>query len=328
MKLPLKNKIALVAGATRGAGRGIATALGEAGATVYCTGRSSRRGKVNKKRPETIEETAEMVTARGGRGIPARVDHSDSKQVRRLVSRIRREQGRLDILVNDIWGGDELTEWGSRLWQTSLDKGLTMLERAIHTHLITSHAAIPLMLGHNGTIIEITDGEGMYYRGNIYYDLVKTSVIRLAFAMAQELKKHKISAIAVTPGFLRSEAMLDNFGVTEENWRDGAKKQPFFIASETPLYVGRAVAALVADPKNSNKSGRVYSSAELAQEYGFTDADGTQPSFRRHIEQNAPHFLFPRLDDKFWSYFDGPYEVMDAQFEKMRSKSRPARRAR
>jgi len=330
MKGPLKNKIALVAGATRGAGRGIATALGEAGATVYCTGRSSRRGKVNRKRPETIEETAEIVTERGGRGIPARVDHSDPKQVKRLVSRIRREHGRLDILVNDIWGGDELTEWGAPLWKTSLDKGLTMLERAIHTHLITSHAAIPLMLGHGGTIIEITDGEGMYYRGNIYYDLVKTSVIRLAFAMAQELKKHKISAIAVTPGFLRSEAMLDIFGVAEGNWRDAATKQPFFIASETPLYVGRAVAALVADPKNSKKSGRVYSSAELSEEYGFTDADGTQPNFRRHLSRHAPQYLFPRLDEKFWSYFDGPYEAMAAQFEKMRakSKSRPARRAR
>jgi NAD(P)-dependent dehydrogenase (short-subunit alcohol dehydrogenase family) len=317
MKRPLLGKIALVAGATRGAGRGIATALGEAGATVYCTGRSSRRGKINRKRPETIEETAEIVTARGGTGIPVRVDHSDPKQVKRLISRIRREHGRLDILVNDIWGGDELTEWGKRLWETSLHKGLTMLERAIHTHLITSHAAIPLMLDHGGTIIEITDGEGMYYRGNIYYDLVKTSVIRLAFAMSQELKKDRIAAIAVTPGFLRSEAMLDNFGVREENWRDGAKKEPLFIASETPLYVGRAVAALVSDPRKSKKSGRVYSSAELAQEYGFTDADGTQPNFRRYLEQNAPQYLFPRLDEKFWSYFEGPYELMKAQFEKM-----------
>lgn len=319
MKKPLSKKIALVAGATRGAGRGIATALGEAGATVYCTGRSSRAGKVNRKRPETIEETAAIVTAHGGTGIPVKVDHTDPKQVKRLISRIRREHGRLDILVNDIWGGDELTEWGKPLWKTSLDKGLTMLERAIHTHIITSHAAIPLMLGKGGTIIEITDGEGMYYRGNIYYDLVKTSVIRLAFAMSEELKHDKISAIAITPGFLRSEAMLDIFGVTEENWRDAAKKEPHFIASETPLYVGRAVAAVAADPKNSKKSGRVYSSAELAQEYGFTDADGTQPNFRRHLEQNAPQFLFPRLDDRFWSYFAGPYQAMKEQFEKMGS---------
>ena len=306
MTKPLKDKIALVAGATRGAGRGIATALGEAGATVYCSGRSSRRaGRLNRKRPETVEETAEIVTARGGVGIPARVDHSDPAQVKRLVGRIAKDQGRLDILVNDIWGGDELTEW-KPLWKTSIEKGLTMLERAIHTHIITSHAAIPLMLGHPGLIVEITDGEGMYYRGNLYYDLVKTSVIRLAFALSQELKQHKIAAIAVTPGFLRSEAMLDHFGVKEENWRDAAKKDRNFIASETPLYVGRAVAALAADPRKAKKSGRVYSSAELAEEYGFTDADGTQPSFRKHIEKHAPQFLFPKLDDTFWNYFKMP----------------------
>jgi NAD(P)-dependent dehydrogenase (short-subunit alcohol dehydrogenase family) len=295
--MKLKGKIALVAGATRGAGRAIALTLAENGATVYGTGRSI--GKETK------------FTA-------IRADHTDVRQVQRVIARIRREAGRIDILVNDIWGGDELTEWGKRVWEADVRKGLTMIERAVHTHLITSRYAIPLMIGTQGLVIEVTDGEGMYYRGNIYYDLVKTSVIRLAFAMAQELKRSKIAAIAVTPGFLRSERMLEHFGVTEENWRDGAKRDPHFIASETPFYVGRAVAALAADKNRMKKSGRVFTAAELAEEYGFTDADGSRPSWRKYVEKNVPQYFFPPLDDTFWSYCRGPYDVFMEEWERKR----------
>ena len=284
--MTLEGKVALVAGATRGAGRGIAAALGEAGATVYCTGRSTRGSPATEGRPETIEETAELVTARGGRGVHVRCDHSVPEQVRELFERVRGEQNRLDILVNDIWGGDALTEFGKTFWQVSLDKGLTMLERGIHTHIITSYFAVPLMTERDGgLIIEITDGDNYGYRGNLFYDLVKTSVIRMAFAMARELRKTKIVSIALTPGFLRSEAMLDDFGVTEANWRDGAEKDPNFLASETPFFVGRAAAALAQDPHVRKKNGRVFSSWDLADEYGFTDIDGGTPHWGRHFEK-------------------------------------------
>ncbi len=297
---PLEGRIALVAGATRGAGRGIACMLGEAGATVYCTGRSSRSAGaplpappgaspfVLASRPETIEETAEMVTAHGGIGIPVRVDHTDEAQVAELVARIDREQGgRLDILVNDIWGGEELTE-GKPFWELDVAKGLLMLERAVATHIITNRHAAPLMVARgSGLIVEITDGDTDVYRGTLFYDLAKASVIRLAFAMAEELRPHGVSALALTPGFLRSEAMLDYFGVTEENWRDGAKQDPHFIASETPAFVGRAVAALAADPEIARKSGGVYSSWALSDEYGFTDRDGARPHWGRHFAEHV-----------------------------------------
>lgn len=307
----LGGKVAVVAGATRGAGRGIACMLGEAGATVYCTGRSIR-GKLasGKKRPETIEETAEMVAARGGVGIYAQVDHTVEDQVKALFKRVKKEQGRLDILVNDVWGGDELTEFGKTFWNVSLQKGRVMLERAVFSHIITSHYAAPLLMETGqGLIVEITDGDFFGYRGNIFYDLVKTSVIRLAFAMARELRKRNITSVALTPGFLRSEAMLDHFGVTEENWQEGAKKEPNFIASETPFYVGRAVAALAADPQVSKKSGRVFSSWGLALEYGFTDIDGRQPDWRKHFEDTYGKYG-KRCDEAFYEYwFEGPGDV-------------------
>lgn len=277
--------------------------LGEAGATVYCTGRSSRHSRPAQDgmpsdspfaltgRPETIEETAQMVTDYGGVGIPVRVDHTVEAQVQALCSRIAAEQGRLDILVNDIWGGDELAEWGTPFWEQDVTKGFLMLERAVHTHILTNRYAVPLMLAQeNGLVVEITDGDSLDYRGNFFYDLAKTSVIRLAVAMAAELHSRHITALALTPGFLRSEVMLEHFGVSEANWQDGAKQDPHFIASETPYFVGRAVAALAADPNIFQKTGGLYSSWELAKEYEFTDMDGRRPDWGSYyrLAQSRP----------------------------------------
>lgn len=304
MTKPLTGKIAVVAGATRGAGRGIARMLGAAGATVYCTGRSVRGRPATGNRTETIEETAEMVSSDGGKGLYAQVDHTDEAQVQAFFEKVKQEQGYIDILVNDVWGGDALAEWGKPFWELTPEKGALMMQRAVHSHIITSRHGVPLMLPRkSGLIIEITDGNGFFYRGNLYYDLVKTTVIRMAFNMAEELKDHGITALALTPGFLRSEEMLDHFGVTENNWRDGTAKDPNFIASETPLYVGRAAAALAADPEVFAKTGRVYASWELAKEYGFTDADGSQPHWEEHVRKNIPQFAYKKCDDTFYSYW-------------------------
>jgi NAD(P)-dependent dehydrogenase (short-subunit alcohol dehydrogenase family) len=311
-KKPLQGKIALVAGATRGAGRGIAIALGEAGATVYCTGRSTRRLPATAGRPETIEETADLVTAGGGHGIAVRVDHTEPAQVKKLVARIKQKHKGLDILVNDVWGGDALTEWGKPFWKANLQNGLGMLKQAIHSHIITSHYAAPLMLGRRGIIFEITDGDAFYYRGNLFYDLVKISVIRLAFAMARELRKHEVTSVALTPGFLRSERVLEHFGVAEANWRDvGKKKRPNspdqndssadFMVSESPRYIGRAVVALATDPKVRKKSGRVFSSWALAREYGFTDIDGTRPDWGKYARRTYGQYKI--CDERFYSYW-------------------------
>jgi NAD(P)-dependent dehydrogenase (short-subunit alcohol dehydrogenase family) len=283
MPAALSGRIALVAGATRGAGRGIATALGELGATVYCSGRSVR-GQPAGTRPETIEETAERVTAAGGKGIPVQTDHTVPDQVRALAERIHREQGRVDILVNDVWGGDELTDWGRPLWEHSLENGLLMQQRAVHSHLITSKFVIPLMLDRPGALlVEITDGVSDAYRGNIYYDLAKASVIRLAMALGYELRTRGVTALAVTPGFLRSEAMLERFGVTEATWRDYVAQDPHWAESETPMYVGRCIAALAADPEVWRFNGGVYASWDLAERYGIEDVDGRRPHWGRHI---------------------------------------------
>ena len=245
----LSNRVAVVAGATRGAGRGIARMLGAAGATVYCTGRSVRGRPATAGRPETIEETAEMVTAAGGRGVAVRTDHTVEDDVERLFQRVRTEQGRLDVLVNDVWGGDALTEWGSPFWELSIPRGQELLERAVHSHVITSRHGAPLMVERDaGLIVEVTDGDTHGYRGNLFYDLAKHAVIRLAYAMAADLHAHGVTALAITPGFLRSEAVLDSFGVTEANWRDAIEKDAYFAESETPCFVGRAIAALAADP--------------------------------------------------------------------------------
>jgi NAD(P)-dependent dehydrogenase (short-subunit alcohol dehydrogenase family) len=287
MPRPLTGKVALVAGATRGAGRGTAIALGEAGATVYCTGRTTREQRSESDRPETIEETAEQVTAAGGTGIAVRVDHLEPEQVADLVHRIDAEQGRLDVLVNDVWGGDRFIEWSTPVWEHDLANGLRMLHRAVDTHLITSHAALPLLIRHpGGLVIEMTDGTADYnaghYRVNAFYDLAKTAVTRLAFAQSQDLAPHGATAVALTPGWMRSELMLDAFGVTEETWRDAVQRAPHFAISETPRFVGRAVAALAADPDRHRYTGRSLSSGGLAQEYGFTDLDGSRPDCWRY----------------------------------------------
>jgi NAD(P)-dependent dehydrogenase (short-subunit alcohol dehydrogenase family) len=283
---PLRGRVALVAGATRGAGRAIAVSLGLAGAVVYATGRSVRGRPATPGRPETVTETAEMIRSHGGTAYAVRVDHTVEPQVRRLVERIRREQrGRLDLLVNDIWGGEELTEWGQPPWTMSYRLGRTMFERAVFSHILTSRYAVPLMVKRKrGLLVEVTDGDHLDYRGSLYYDLVKTSVIRLALAHHEEFEEAGLSwlsAVAVTPGFLRSEFMLDQFGVTEENWREASEPPRHFYASETSYFLGRAVVALAADPNVHAKSGKVYGTWTLAKEYRFTDRDGSRPDWGR-----------------------------------------------
>jgi NAD(P)-dependent dehydrogenase (short-subunit alcohol dehydrogenase family) len=286
--MSLEGKVALVAGATRGAGRGIAVELGAAGATVYVTGRTTRERQSEYARPETIEKTAELVSASGGKGIAVRVDHLVADQVKRLVDRIRAEQGRLDVLVNDLWGGEKLKEWNKAVWQHDLQNGLRLLSLGVHTHLITARYALPLLIEHpGGLLVEVTDGTADYnadhYRINPFYDLAKVAVTRMAWAHAKDLAPHGATSVSITPGWLRSEMMLDAYGVTEENWRDAALRSPHFVISETPRFVGRAVAALAADPDRSRWNGQSLSSGELAKVYGFTDLDGSRPDAWRYV---------------------------------------------
>jgi NAD(P)-dependent dehydrogenase (short-subunit alcohol dehydrogenase family) len=286
----LQGKVALVTGATRRGGRGIAVGLGEAGATVYATGRSTRERRSEIDRPETIEETAELVTQAGGEGIAVPVDHLDTDQVKNLVARIEAGHGRLDVLVNDIWGAEHLFEWNTPIWEHDLANGLRLLRLAIDTHLITSHHALPLLTRRpGGLVVEVTDGTAAYnaehYRVNAFYDLAKTSVIRLAWALGQELGPHDATAVALTPGWMRSELMLEHHGVREANWRDATEHTPHFCISETPTYLGRAVAALAADPDRARHNGRSLSSGRLAQDYGFTDVDGTRPDCWRYMAE-------------------------------------------
>jgi NAD(P)-dependent dehydrogenase (short-subunit alcohol dehydrogenase family) len=288
MSVALNGKVALVAGATRGAGRGIAVELGAAGATVYVTGRSTRARRSEYDRPETIEDTADLVTRAGGRGIAVPTDHLEPDQVRALVDRIADEQGRLDVLVNDIWGGESLFEWDRPVWEHDLDKGLRLLRLAVETHAVTSHHALPLLLRRPGGLaVEVTDGTAEYnrdtYRVSFFYDLAKTAVLRMAFALGHELGPCGATAVALTPGWLRSEIMLDQFGVREDNWRDALTEVPHFAISETPRYVGRAVAALAADPEVARFNGRSLSSGGLARVYGFTDLDGSRPDAWRYL---------------------------------------------
>jgi NAD(P)-dependent dehydrogenase (short-subunit alcohol dehydrogenase family) len=284
----LVDKVALVAGATRGAGRGIAVELGAAGATVYVTGRSTRERRSEYDRPETIEDTADLVTAAGGRGIAVPTDHLVPAEVAALVARIADEQGRLDVLVNDIWGSEKLFEWEAPVWEHDLDNGLRLLRLAVETHAITSHHALPLLLrGPGGLVVEMTDGTAEYnrdtYRISFFYDLAKSAVLRMAFALGHELGPRGATAVALTPGWLRSEMMLEAFGVTEENWRDAEERVPHFGISETPFYVGRAVAALAADQEVARWNGQSLSSGQLAQVYDFTDHDGSRPDAWRYM---------------------------------------------
>jgi NAD(P)-dependent dehydrogenase (short-subunit alcohol dehydrogenase family) len=288
MNNALKGKVALVAGGTRGAGRGIAIELGAAGATVYVTGRSTMGQRSEIDRAETIEQTVDAVTAAGGRGIAVQVDHLEPDQVRALVERVESEQGHLDVLVNNIWGGELLFSWDQTLWEHSLDKGLRILRLAVDTHIITSHHALPLLLKNpGGLVVEMTDGTSEYnadhYRNSFFYDLAKTSVTRMAFAQAKELGPRGATAVSLTPGWMRSEIMLDLFGVTEANWRDALEKEPHFAISESPHFVGRAVAALAGDPEVARWNGQSLSSGQLAPIYGFTDLDGSQPDAWRYM---------------------------------------------
>ncbi len=304
----LRGRVAVVAGATRGAGRGIAAALGEAGATVVCTGRSSRTGSTRSDydRAETIEDTAELVTDLGGTGIAAVVDHLDPDQVKNLADDIRREHGHIDVLVNDIWGAEMLkggpADWNKPIWELDLDDGLRILRLAIDTHLITSHHLLPLLIDKpGGLLVEVTDGTAEHnatrYRISVFYDLAKVAVNRLAFSQGHELEPFGATAVAVTPGWLRSEMMLDAFGVSEESWRDSDIAPPDFALSESPRYVGRAVVALASDPDRARWNQQSVNSGQLALEYGFTDVDGSQPDMWRFIEEVREPGLDASLDD-------------------------------
>ena len=289
MERSLEGRVALVAGATRGAGRGIAVALGAAGATVYVTGRTTRSERSEMNRPETIEETAERVNEAGGQGIAVQVDHLVPEQVKELSARIRAEQGALHVLVNNVWGATTM-EWNKPVWESTLSVGLRTLRLAVDTHAITSHFAIPLLIkAPGGLVVEVTDGTAEYnqanYRVSFFYDLAKAANLRMAFSLAHELKPYAATAVALTPGWLRSEAMLEAYGVTESNWRDATKKSPHFAISESPALVGRAVAALAADPDVARWSGRALSSGQLARVYGFTDLDGSQPDAWRYVPE-------------------------------------------
>jgi NAD(P)-dependent dehydrogenase (short-subunit alcohol dehydrogenase family) len=288
--MSLDGKVALVAGATRGAGRGIAIELGAGGATVYVTGRTTRTQRSEYARPETIEQTAELVSVAGGTGIAVRVDHLVPDEVAQLVGRIRTEQGRLDILVNDIWGGENLIEWDTPVWKHDLRNGLRMLDLGVRTHLITAHFALALLIDRpGGLLVEVTDGTAEYnaehYRISPFYDLAKVSVTRLAWAHAKDLAPHDATAVSITPGWLRSEMMLETFGVTEANWRDATKRVPHFVISETPRFVGRAVVALARDPDRARWNGQSLSSGQLAQVYRFTDLDGSRPDAWRYMRE-------------------------------------------
>lgn len=311
----LWGRVAVVAGATRGAGRGIAAALGEAGATVVCTGRSTRAARSEYDRAETIEETAELVTRLGGTGIAAAVDHLEPDAVKNLAGQIRKDHGHIDVLVNDIWGAELLkggpADWNTPIWEHNLDKGLRILRLAIDTHLITSHYLLPLLIDKpGGLLVEVTDGTADYnashYRISVFYDLAKAAVNRLAFSQGHELEPHGATAVAITPGWLRSEMMLENFGVREGNWRDAIRgsagnDQPAapadFALSESPRYVGRAVVALAADPGRARWNQKSVSSGQLAREYGFKDVDGSQPDIWRYLEEIREPGLNANLDD-------------------------------
>ena len=306
----LRGRIAVVAGATRGAGRGIAAALGEAGATVVCTGRSTRSARSEYNRSETIEETAELVTRLGGTGVAMALDHLEPSRVEQLAEQIRTGFGHIDVLVDDIWGAEVLkggpADWNKPIWEVDLDTGLRILRLAIDTHLITARHLLPLLVARpGGLLVEISDGtvdyNASHYRISAFYDLAKVSVNRLAFSLGHELASFGASATCVTPGWLRSEMMLENFSVTETNWRDACEGErptapPSFALSESPRFVGRAVAALAADSGRARWNQKSVTSGQLAREYGFTDLDGSRPDIWRFMEDEERGHA-GRLDD-------------------------------
>jgi NAD(P)-dependent dehydrogenase (short-subunit alcohol dehydrogenase family) len=306
---PLADRIAVVAGATRGAGRGVATMLGEAGATVYCTGRSITGHPPvaghYAGRPETIEQTAEQVTAHGGRGIPMRVDHAAEADVAALADRLAREHGRLDILILDFWGDESPVPFGQPFWEIPLDRGRATIDRTLWPHVLTLQRLVPLMLQSPSAaprlIVEVADGPALYYKTSLFFDLASTLRTRLAYAVAEELAAHGITAVAVTPGYLRTEFALDMMGVTESTWRDAAAKDPNFLESESPCLLGRGIAALAADPDSARLSGGLYGSWTLAQEYGVSDIDGSRPDFGRHFERQYGESPSPRHTGARWS---------------------------
>lgn len=286
--LPLSGQVALVAGATRGAGRGIARALGEAGALVYCTGRSTADSAGGMARPETIDETAALIEEAGGRAIAVRIDHTREKEVAGLAARIKENEGRLDVLANSIWGADPMIDWSKRFWEVALANVSEYLNQTLTSHLLTCRHLAPLMISANrGLIVEVIDGHFAGYRGHILYDLTKASLARFAYGMSVELTKTGVTALAISPGFLRSEAVLEHFGVSESNWRDGIATDPYFAESETPSLVGRAIATLAADPQVRRKAGRIHFASDLAREYGFRDVDGRVPDFPRLLDANV-----------------------------------------
>lgn len=283
----LTGQVALVAGATRGAGRGIARALAEAGAFVYCTGRSAVGYAKGMDRPETIDETVALIHQAGGKAVAVRTDHTREDEVASLAARVRNETGRLDVLVNSIWGADTMIDWSQRFWEIDLANLRAYLDQTLISHLITNRHLAPLMVEANrGLIVEVIDGHFDGYRGHILYDLVKSSLARLAYGMAMELARTGVTALCVSPGFLRSEAVLSHFDVRENNWRDAIAKDPYFTESETPALVGRAVATLAADPDVRQKAGLIHFASDLAREYGFTDVDGRVPDFPRLFDTN------------------------------------------
>ncbi len=285
MAKPLEGQIALVAGATRGAGRGIAVELGKAGAVVYCTGRSSRGGPSPSGRPEVIEETAELIQASGGTAHAVRVDHQKEAEVTALVARIQAEQGRLDVLVNDVWGGDGMVDWNAKVWSLDIAAVRALLDQALVSHLITARHALPMMIEKmRGLVLEITDGLGDGYRGQILHDMIKAAVLRLGYAMAWDLRGTGVTALTLTPGFLRSEHVLEHFGVTEANWRDAVESDPLFAQSETPSLIGRGIAALAADPDVGRLAGAALASEDLVDLYGLHDVDGRAPHVYRHFK--------------------------------------------
>jgi NAD(P)-dependent dehydrogenase (short-subunit alcohol dehydrogenase family) len=298
--LSLAGQVALVAGATRGAGRGIARALGETGAFVYCTGRSAAGHPQGMDRPETLDETVALIEQAGGRAVAMRVDHTREEEVASLAARVRSETGRLDVLVNSIWGADPMVDWARRFWEIDLAKVHTYLDQTLISHVITNRHLAPLMVeADRGLIIEVIDGHFAGYRGHLLYDLVKASLARLAYGMAMELTRTGVTALALSPGFLRSEAVLEHFGVREENWRDAIAKDPYFAESETPRLVGRAAVALAADPDAKRKAGLIHFASDLAREYGFTDIDGRVPDFPRMFDAKVKEIAStPPLDDQ------------------------------